>query len=222
MADSLYYPLLMAPITKDDGEDDIDRKLDMVNGFVDSFINIRTLAHKTITQSSIRYYVYDMIKEIRGLDMGQLVVKLAQRYNALKDLFNESAPAFLVSYNSSYMHYFLARELYKREDDAGCFDSLLRSRKKDSYILTRIFEADMLDEPSRLSIQSNYDCMANYCLVRRQDYYNLSYDDLQRRLSQLSSYIPELDQNDIPPVKLIESRNIRLRKFAEDEWLKDS
>ena len=74
MADSLYYPLLMAPITKDDGEDDIDRKLDMVNGFVDSFINIRTLAHKTITQSSIRYYVYDMIKEIRGLDMGQLVV----------------------------------------------------------------------------------------------------------------------------------------------------
>lgn len=220
MADSLYYPLLLSPISKDDGEDDIDRKLEMVNKYVDSYINIRTLSHKAITQSSIRYYVYDMIKEIRGASIEQLEKKLLQKYTSLHELFTESAPAYLISYNGSYMHYFLARDLYRRESKAGCFDNLLRSRKKDSYVLTRIYEAEMLDEQTRIRIQSNYESMANYALVRRNDFYNLSLTDLPTRLKQLAKYLPELDNNVVEPKQFLESRNAELRAFVEKEWLK--
>lgn len=218
MADSLYYPLLMASVSKDDGEDDIDRKLDMVNCFVDSYINIRTLSHKTITQSSIRYSIYDMIKEIRGVSIEKLGIVLREKYKNLRDLFEASVPGYLFSFNGSYMHYFLSRELYDK-DNTVLFDTLLRSRKRDSYVIARIFELDMLDEPTKAVVQPIYDSLANFCLIRRYDYYNLSTLNLQTRLAQLSKYLPELDNNVLTPERVLESRNSNLRQFAVEEWL---
>lgn len=220
MADSLYYPLLMATISKEDGEADIDRKLDMVNEFVDSYINIRTLSHKTITQSSIRYFVYDLIKEIRGSSVSQLADKLQQKYKNLRALFDELAENCLISYNGSYTHYFYARKLYRESCNTVLFDNLLRSRKKDSFVLTRIFEAEMLDEPTRLSIHTYYDGIANFCLVRRNDFYNLSFEDIHTRLKQLSQWYPELGVHDMKPSDVLESREAMLKKFVEEEWLK--
>ena len=62
----------MAPISKVDSEGDIDEKLKIVNMFIDSYVNIRTMCHKTITQSSIRDDVFDMIKEVRECNKSTL------------------------------------------------------------------------------------------------------------------------------------------------------
>lgn len=49
IADSLYMPLMMAPINKLDDVNIIDLKLEKINTFVDKYINLRTLQSKSVT-----------------------------------------------------------------------------------------------------------------------------------------------------------------------------
>ena len=87
------------------------------------------------------------------------------------------------------MHYFYARMLYKREEK-GDFKDLLRSRKKDSYILYRIFEESGVPEEIRDDASPYLDSLANYCLVRRYDVQKLSLE-IYARLRELADYFPE-------------------------------
>lgn len=45
-------------------------------------------------------------------------------------------------------------------------------------------------------MDSFYDGIANFCLVRRNDFYNLSFEDIHTRLKQLSQWYPELGVHD--------------------------
>ena len=74
IADSLSYPLFLSPISKIDDIDTIDRKIKIVNKFIDVFTNFRSLQSKTITQSTIRNYIYDLIKEIEILLLTNCIV----------------------------------------------------------------------------------------------------------------------------------------------------
>lgn len=218
MADSLYYPLLMSPISKDDDEFGIEMKLKIVNDFIDSYINVRTICHKTITQSSIRTSIYDLIKDLRGCNIDDLCEKLLGRYYGLTDLLMEQSE-FLSFLSSSYMHYLLARELYRKDDSIIDFDSLLRSRKRDSYVLTRVFEYGLLQEVDRKEIEPYYDSLANFILVRRYDFNMLSLDDMEKRLNQLERYLPLSRMQFIKPIDYLMARNNQLRDFVKTEWL---
>ena len=219
MADSLYYPLLMAPVSKDDNEWDVDTKLKITNSFIDSYINIRTICHKTITQSSIRNNIYDLIKDLRGCDLKELYDKLLERYKGLVDMQMYDNMGFLSFFSSSYMHYFLAREKYRNNESITDFESLLRSRKRDSYVLTRVFDSGLLSESDRKGIDPYYDSLANFCLVRRYDFNALSLDDMKNRLEQLEPYLPlKVSQVD-SSLDYLKSRNDQLQEFVKNEWL---
>lgn len=217
MADSLYLPFLMSPISKIDSESSIDEKLEITNRFIDSYVNVRTLTHKTITQSSIRDSLYEMIKEVRECDISTLRDVIGNRRYRLTELI-ESSNHVLTPYSGSYMHYFYARMLYKAEN-VGDFKDLLRSRKKDSYIICRIFEEEGLPEELRDDMRPIIDCLANYCLVRRQDAKKLSLD-MEARLQGLARYLPEMENYPFTtPVNYIYDRNQELEKFINSEWL---
>ena len=116
------------------------------------------------------------------------------------------------------MHYFHARMLYRREDVAD-FKDLLRSRRRDSYILCRIFEESGLPEEIRDDIRPYLDSLANYCLARRQDVQKLSLD-MDARLRELADYLPEMsDLVYINPVDYLLERNKKLELFVQSEWL---
>ncbi len=218
MADSLYYPLLISPISKDDDEFSVDLKLKIVNNFIDSYINIRTICHKTITQSSIRNSVYDMIRDLRGCNIIDLYKKLLVRYYDLLNLLSDQ-PEFLSFFSSSYMHYLLAREIYSHNDSIVNFESLLRSRKRDSYVLTRVFELELLPEQDRKEIEPYYDGLVNFILVRRYDYNVLSIDDMGKRLDQLEKYLPLSMKQFNNPIDYFNARNKKLHNFVKNEWL---
>lgn len=219
MADSLYYPLLMAPVSKEDDEWEVDTKLKITNSFIDSYINIRTICHKTITQSSIRHSIYDLIKDLRGCDMKGLYNKLLERYNNLADMRQYEKLEFLSFFSSSYMHYLLAREKYRNDESIPNFESLLRSRKRDSYVLTRVFDVGLLSEFERKTIEPYYDSLANFCLVRRYDFNALSLDNMKNRLEQLEPYLPlKVSQVD-SSLDYLKSRNDQLQEFVKNEWL---
>lgn len=219
MADSLYYPLLMAPITKDDDEFAVDLKLELTNSYIDSYINIRTICHKTITQSSIRNSIYEIIKELRECDIKSLYDRLLDKYSSLADMRQYDKLELLSFFSSSYMHYILAREKYSKDKTITSFESLLRSRKRDSYVLTRVFDMGLLSEAERKNIEPIYDSLANFCLVRRMDYNTLSVDDIKKRLDQMSHYLPLDISLFATPFDYLMARNNQLLEFVKDEWL---
>ena len=168
IADSLSYPLYLSPISKIDDEATITTKIQMVANFIDKYTNIRTLQNKTISQSSIRNSVYELVKQTRNVTISDLQAVLSNELQKqLSDI--EIRFSFLPMNNSGYYHYFYARIMdYLNEVDS--FRSLLRSRKQDSYVLMRIFTLEdfghEFDEPT---LYAHYNSVSNFCLIRRYD-----------------------------------------------------
>ena len=166
IADSLSYPLYLSPISKIDDETTLSTKIQMVANFIDKYTNIRTLQNKTISQSSIRNSVYELVKQTRNMTTSDLQTILTNELQKqLSD--NDIHFSFLPMNNSGYFHYFYARIMdYLNETEV--FKSLLRSRKQDSYVLMRIFTLEdfghEFDEPT---LYAYYNSVSNYCLIRR-------------------------------------------------------
>lgn len=168
IADSLSYPLYLSPISKIDDEATITTKIQMVAKFIDKYTNIRTLQNKTISQSSIRNSVYELVKQTRNVTISDLQSVLSNELQKqLSD--NDIHFSLLPMNNSGYFHYFYARIMdYLNETDN--FRSLLRSRKQNSYVLMRIFTLEdfghEFDEPT---LYAYYNSVSNFCLIRRYD-----------------------------------------------------
>lgn len=195
IADSLYIPLLMAPICKVDETEKIKEKIEQINMFVDSFINIRTLSGRSVTQSTIRDTIYDLVKEIRNLSIDELEEVLKSKYKPLDELYDKMV---LGNYSPAYMHYFLARIKFNDQPEPS-FESLLRSRKHDSYVLYQIIQnSDYDNNETRdyISNQTNLVSVANYCLVRRYDLESLNSLPKGKRIKFLEEkgYIEKFDK----------------------------
>lgn len=195
IADSLYIPLLMAPICKVDENETIKEKIEQINLFVDSFINIRTLSGRSVTQSTIRDTIYDLVKEIRNLSIEELEEVLKSKYKPLDKLYDKMV---LGNYSPAYMHYFLARIKFNDQPELS-FESLLRSRKHDSYVLYQIIQnSDYDNNETRayISNQTNLVSVANYCLVKRYDLESLNSLPKGKRIKFLEekNYIEKFDK----------------------------
>ncbi len=73
IAYSLSYPLLISPIKISDDEKTINKKLNIVARFIDTFTIYRSVNYRTLAQSSIRYTLYSLVKEIRDKSTSDLV-----------------------------------------------------------------------------------------------------------------------------------------------------
>ena len=60
-ANSLGDPLLMAPICLNDNEETIDKKLNMVARFIETFAVYRGANYRNFSQSAIRYTMYNLV-----------------------------------------------------------------------------------------------------------------------------------------------------------------
>lgn len=215
MADSLYMSLMMAAVMARDSKKVISDKLDLVNRFVDTFINRRTLSGKSVNQSSIRRKVFEITKKIRNASITEVHSILTDELSKL-----ESASIIPVynGFAQSYMHYVLARVRFQ----LGCdlyFESLLRTRKQSSYILCQIFSEEEWDT---LAIGNRrYSCwsLINYCLCRRQVGKILPADPHQR-LSYLISNncFPELKGAELTIENFANMRYEALEENAEEIW----
>lgn len=213
IADSLYIPLLMASICKVDETETIKGKIEQVNLFVDSFINIRTLSARSVTQSTIRDTIYDLVKEIRNLSTEELVEVLKTKYKPLDEFYDNMV---LGNYSPAYMHYFLARIKFDNQPELS-FESLLRSRKHDSYVLYQIIQnSDYDNNETRdyISNQSNLVSVVNYCLVRRYDLESLNSLPKVKRIKLLEEkgYIEKFD-------KYIGNDDLSFWKLRNDDFM---
>lgn len=219
IADSLYMPLMMAPINKLDDVNIIDLKLGKINTFVDKYINLRTLQSKSVTQSSIRDAIYELIKELRKSSSDDMDSILCNRL----DLSLDDNIFVSKKFSSSYMHYFHARVRYYLKSNGSEFCNLLHSRKQTSFVLYQIIkETD--DLPKELSNNSSLYMysLVNYCLIRRSEITNFDNMDIKQRLLRLKQEEYLLDVEDetfYGELDFWQKRERNLYQIVEKLWI---
>ena len=216
MADSLYMPLILSPLMLRDTHDEIKEKMHLVNQFADVFINRRTLAERSVNQSTIRRRIFEITKSIRNTDVINLQDILTKE--AYKLEMSNTIP-MQVGFSQNYMHYILARFKYYLSPDLQ-FSSLLRSRKRSSLLLCQIFSEDEWNSYHLNDTGCSCWSLVNYCLCHRQ-YANFSQINPDERLLWLvnNQYIPEM-ANDahLPIAEFFAKRYLEMNELVNKIW----
>lgn len=225
IADSLAYPLYLSPISKIDDEKIIDEKLNLVNKFIDTYTVNRSIMGKSITQSSIRNYMYDLIREIRNEDSETLEkifeIKLQEQKES-NQVFSSLQPMN----NWGFYHYFFARIFdYLNVQKTNNFENLMRSRKQSSLILVPIFYSEDLlnDNFDETYISVHLGSVANYTLIKRYDSDKFFRTKANKRIDFLlkNNYLPELKNVDIENSDIMEfliTRDQVIKKIYDSIW----
>ena len=221
IADSLTYPLYMSAILKTDGEAEINSKIGLVAQYIDRLANIRTLSHKSITQSSIRNLIYENVKGIRNLNTADLKQYFDNEIDRVQG-GNPIVERLQQMNNWGYFHYFFARILYCLNEGEDDFKDLLRSRKQSSYVLFQIFRDEDLDPDENPAIVAYLNSVANYCLVRRKDANDFDAMDNGERLNAIltAGYLPEMngDYEESSMIEFIQERDKVIAVITEKIW----
>lgn len=79
IAKSLRYPLLLAPVTKEDTIAIANQKINLVAKYIDNFCVRRSVNFRNFAASSIRYTMYNLVREIRNMPLDALHDLLASK-----------------------------------------------------------------------------------------------------------------------------------------------
>ena len=69
IADSLGFPLMLAPLKSTDSADVTRQKINEVARYIETFAVRRSINFRNFGASSIRYTMYTLVKELRGKDL---------------------------------------------------------------------------------------------------------------------------------------------------------
>ena len=109
---TLQYPVLLAPLTVDDNDDNVLRKLRVVATWLDILIHRRIWNSRAISYSTMQYAMYRVILDIRGTNAVELAKALRTRLDNDGETFALSdwnARFGLHSRNRPQIHRLLAR-----------------------------------------------------------------------------------------------------------------
>jgi len=116
---TLQYPLLLAPLCIEDDMETADRKMRLVAGYLDIFIARRVVNFRTLNYSSIVYTMFNLMKEIRDLDLLTLAATLERKVVELPETFSGINSFYLHMQNRHAVHYILARITRHIEEQCG-------------------------------------------------------------------------------------------------------
>lgn len=142
IAYSLSYPLLIASVKITDDEDTINKKLNIVARFIETFMVYRSVNHRTLAQSSIRYTLYTFVKEIRDKSPVQLVKILKKRIQGIDEDLSGTLRFELHQQNKQFVRYLLARITNYIEMESGIpsrFEDYMSSTIKKPFQIEHIW-----------------------------------------------------------------------------------
>lgn len=109
MGFTLQYPLLLAPLTTDDGEALIKKKIYMVSSYIDIIIARRIWNFKSIAYSTMQYAMFIVMKDIRNKPLTELAEILMRKLKDETVTFTSNDRLRLHQQNRYYIHHLLAR-----------------------------------------------------------------------------------------------------------------
>lgn len=113
IAESLKYPLFLAPLTTDDSDEICLQKIDMVAKFVDVFCVRRSVNFRLFSAASLRYTMCNLVKDIRGkslIELQNLLQKELEKEISNNNVTFDGLSNFrLHQKNYFFVKYYLAR-----------------------------------------------------------------------------------------------------------------
>jgi uncharacterized protein with ParB-like and HNH nuclease domain len=140
IAYSLQHPLLLSPVCLGDNEATVDRKLDLVAQFIETYSVRRSINYRQFRQSTIKYTMFNILKRIRSSSISELCINLSEETNSLPETFQGVMDFGLAGNNKSFVKHLLSRI-------TGYLDELVgKNSSYDSYYkpLKKPFEIEHL------------------------------------------------------------------------------
>jgi hypothetical protein len=107
---TLQYPVLLAPLRREDSDGEILRKLRIVAGYIDILIARRIWNWKSTSYSAMQYNMFQLvILKIRGKSAVELAEILTERLSAEEETFASNDRFQLHGQNGRQIHRLLAR-----------------------------------------------------------------------------------------------------------------
>jgi uncharacterized protein with ParB-like and HNH nuclease domain len=244
IASSLSLPVILAPINKLDDQDTITQKIQIVSKFLDIYTVARMLNKKSINQSSIRYFIYSLVKDIRNKGLQELKNILSFRLNEMSEKIEGIDNFNYYSADKKFIHYLFARVIYYLENQVFkkdiSFDDLMVTRKKNRFVIASLMGYDydkysdgFVDEDEFITSIAS---IGNYVLIPNmlaQEYANA--DDIHEKLKTLKkSYVSTLCNDSLnndkshdlakwgfAPVKSFTYENIENRRHSLANVIKE-
>lgn len=109
IAESLQDPLLLSSINYEDNEHDINKKLDFVSRFIETFTVRRSVNFRKFGQTSIKYTMFNLIKLIRSNSIDSLKYNLINEINNLEQKWSSVVEFGLHGQNRKFVKHLLSR-----------------------------------------------------------------------------------------------------------------
>jgi uncharacterized protein with ParB-like and HNH nuclease domain len=122
---TLQYPLILAAIRENDSRETVQKKARLLAGYIDIFIARRIANFRTLAYSSIVYTMFNLMKEIRRLEIPQLADLLKKNVQNMPEKFDGIKSLYVHQQNRSRNHFLLARITYHIEKECGVESSLV-------------------------------------------------------------------------------------------------
>lgn len=106
---TLQYMLLLAPLRPEDSEDMIVRKAGLVAQYLDIVLTWRLWNFRSIAYSTMQYTMFLVMRDIRGLDVDSLAIRLHDSLDAETETFGSNERLHLHQQNRYPLHRILAR-----------------------------------------------------------------------------------------------------------------
>lgn len=109
LAFTLQYPLILAPLTPDDNEEIMRRKMSIVSTFIDIIIARRIWNFKSIAYSTMQYAMFNIMVSIRNKGISELSAILENKLAEEPTTFRTNEGFRMHGQNRYYIHNLLAR-----------------------------------------------------------------------------------------------------------------
>lgn len=183
LASSLYLPLLMAPIKPNDDKKTINKKLALVSYYLELFVVFRSVNRRNYPHSSIRYTMYNLVKEIRDMDVEPLSNLLKQKASEIEEGLEGMKNLILHGQNKRFIKFLLARITRYIEEGSGVpssFKDYVNPDIKKPFEIEHLWADKFEEHKDEFEQRDEFEEYRNNigALILVQRGFNQSYNDL--------------------------------------------
>jgi uncharacterized protein with ParB-like and HNH nuclease domain len=164
LADSLGFPLMLAPLKSTDTPDVTRQKINAVASFMEAFAVRRSVNFRKFGASSIRYTMYTLVKELRGKDLDSLRTTLQSKLDEMEETWDGVSEFKLHGMNRWFVKFLLSRITGFIEQKSGAstnFSTYFMSSGEKPYEVEHIWADKFREHRDEFEQQHEFDNYRN-------------------------------------------------------------